>query len=47
MLINFVFTKKEICNLNKLKGPCTQNLKRWYHDNEQKMCIEFIYGGKI
>lgn len=35
----------EVCKLPAFKGPCTLELKRWYHDIDARKCKKFIYGG--
>lgn len=35
----------EICNSNKIQGPCVEFQSRWYHDTETRSCQEFKYGG--
>jgi papilin len=37
--------RKEICNSNKVYGPCSENIKRWYLDIETHLCEEFTYSG--
>lgn len=33
------------CKLPAYKGPCTLELERWYHNNDERKCKKFIYGG--
>ncbi len=46
MIFNYL-KYKEICNSNKVTGPCSDFKRRWYFDIESKMCSEFQYGGKL
>ncbi|GAB0094132.1 hypothetical protein DMENIID0001_093640 [Sergentomyia squamirostris] len=36
---------REACFLPKIRGLCTQNLKRWFYDIEQGQCMEFTWSG--
>lgn len=33
------------CYLNHDPGPCRMAIKRYYYDEKEKKCKEFIYGG--
>ena len=44
-LFQFFFQIIEICNSNKVQGPCHDFKKRWYLDTETRSCREFRYGG--
>jgi hypothetical protein len=37
--------KSERCNLKPDSGPCLAIFTKYYYDNEEKKCKEFIYGG--
>lgn len=37
--------RREICNSNKIQGPCMEFQNKWYLDTETKTCKEFKYGG--
>lgn len=39
------FLLKEICNSNKIQGPCLEFQNRWFLDTETKTCSMFKYGG--
>lgn len=36
---------KAICQLPKIKGPCTGNYSMWYYDSDRNTCAQFVYGG--
>ncbi|XP_047736020.1 spondin-1 [Hyalella azteca] len=36
---------QEVCMLEPEVGPCRAYFDRWYYDKEQRMCMQFIYGG--
>ena len=42
---NKIFLLKEICNSNKIQGPCLEFQNRWFLDTETKTCSMFKYGG--
>lgn len=35
----------ENCSLKADPGPCRMAIKRYYYDESEKKCKEFIYGG--
>lgn len=35
----------DVCSLPKQPGPCKAYFPRYYYSTEDKMCIQFIYGG--
>lgn len=38
-------TGRAICNLPKVRGPCTQNQRMYYFDSDERQCKVFDYGG--
>lgn len=34
-----------LCDLPKIRGPCTQNFTRFYFDSETRDCHQFTYSG--
>lgn len=34
-----------LCHLRVDPGPCKENFRFWYHDNESRECKKFNYGG--
>lgn len=34
-----------VCDLPKVRGPCTQNKTMWYFDSENGACSQFNYSG--
>lgn len=36
---------RAVCNLPKVRGPCTQNHRMYYFDSDEKQCKVFNYGG--
>jgi hypothetical protein len=36
---------RSICSMPKEIGPCKSIKKRYYYDNQEKMCKQFSYGG--
>ena len=36
---------KEVCSLPKVRGPCTNNFRRFFYDNSTNTCKEFEFSG--
>lgn len=36
---------RAICELPKVRGPCTQNIRKFYFDGDERQCKSFDYGG--
>ncbi|KAG5668523.1 hypothetical protein PVAND_016462 [Polypedilum vanderplanki] len=36
---------KAVCDLPKVRGPCTENHMKFYYDIDKKKCLQFSYGG--
>lgn len=36
---------KDICQLDRESGPCTDPVTQWYFDVRMAQCMQFTYGG--
>uniref|UniRef100_A0A023G3W0 Putative bpti/kunitz family of serine protease inhibitor n=1 Tax=Amblyomma triste TaxID=251400 RepID=A0A023G3W0_AMBTT len=38
-------SKKKVCHLPKVPGPCKASMLQWYFSWQKGFCLPFIYGG--
>ncbi|XP_034352588.1 WAP four-disulfide core domain protein 6B-like [Arvicanthis niloticus] len=36
---------EDVCSLPQDPGPCLAYIPRWWHNQDTKLCTQFIYGG--
>lgn len=39
------WNSQDICNLRKVRGPCSGNFIQWYFDRARNACFDFAYSG--